>query len=131
MKLLNNKEKIISFLGAIESNVKLDNIAGYYNINILLEDVVAKLLNIIFDYELINANRIEKNYPAIDLIDEDKRMAVQVTSDNGYDKINDTFDLTPRGIINYLDLQRPIYKKTTNYGHFGKDELPWERIISF
>ena len=47
------------------------------------------------------------------------------------EKINDTFDLTPRGIINYLDLQRPIYKKTTNYGHFGKDELPWERIISF
>ena len=47
------------------------------------------------------------------------------------EKINDTFDLTPRGIINYLDLQRPIYKKTTNYGHFGKDELPWEKIISF
>ena len=31
-----------------------------------------------------------------------------------------TFDLTPRAIINYLDLQRPIYRQTTNYGHFGK-----------
>ena len=39
------------------------------------------------------------------------------------------FDLTPRGIINYLDLQRPIYKLTTNYGHFGKENLPWEKII--
>lgn len=39
------------------------------------------------------------------------------------------FDLTPRGIINYLDLQKPIYKLTTNYGHFGKENLPWEKII--
>lgn len=39
------------------------------------------------------------------------------------------FDLTPRGIINYLDLQRPIYKLTTNYGHFGKENLPWEKIV--
>ena len=39
------------------------------------------------------------------------------------------FDLTPRGIINYLDLQRPIYKLTTNYGHFGKDNLPWEKVV--
>ena len=44
-------------------------------------------------------------------------------------KIQKTFDLTPRGIINYLDLQRPIYKLTTNYGHFGKENLPWEKII--
>ena len=44
-------------------------------------------------------------------------------------KVNNTFDLTPRGIINYLDLQSPIYKKTTNYGHFGKKDLAWERII--
>ena len=39
------------------------------------------------------------------------------------------FDLTPRGIINYLELQRPIYKLTTNYGHFGKENLPWEKIV--
>ena len=47
------------------------------------------------------------------------------------EKINKTFDLTPRGIINYLDLQRPIYRETTNYGHFGKKDLPWEKIIKF
>ena len=44
-------------------------------------------------------------------------------------KIKSKFDLTPRGIINYLDLQRPIYRETTNYGHFGKENLPWEKII--
>ena len=44
-------------------------------------------------------------------------------------KIEDKFDLTPRGIINYLELQKPIYRKTTNYGHFGKKDLAWEKIV--
>ncbi len=46
-------------------------------------------------------------------------------------KINNKFDLTPRGIIEYLDLQKPIYKSTTNYGHFGKENLSWEKMIEF
>ncbi len=39
------------------------------------------------------------------------------------------FDMTPRGIINSLDLTRPIYKKTAAYGHFGRTEpdFTWER----
>ena len=44
--------------------------------------------------------------------------------------INKKFDLTPRGIINYLELQKPIYRLTTNYGHFGKENLAWEKVIS-
>ena len=44
--------------------------------------------------------------------------------------IENRFDLTPKGIIEYLDLQKPIYSKTTNYGHMGKEDLPWERIIN-
>ena len=47
------------------------------------------------------------------------------------EKIKGTFDLTPKGIIEYLKLKEPIYTKTTNYGHFGKKELPWEKIIKF
>ena len=39
------------------------------------------------------------------------------------------FDLTPEGIINYLNLREPIYTKTTNYGHFGKEGLSYENII--
>lgn len=45
------------------------------------------------------------------------------------EKIKTKFDLTPKGIIEYLGLKEPIFTKTTNYGHFGKDELPWEKII--
>ena len=43
--------------------------------------------------------------------------------------IKNQFDLTPQGMIEYLDLKKPIYSQTTNYGHFGKDNLPWEKII--
>ena len=46
-------------------------------------------------------------------------------------KINASFDLTPRGIIEFLGLRKPIYKSTTNYGHFGKENLSWEKIIKF
>lgn len=38
------------------------------------------------------------------------------------------FDLTPQGIIETHDLLRPIYRQTATYGHYGRDELPWERL---
>jgi S-adenosylmethionine synthetase len=42
--------------------------------------------------------------------------------------VREVFDLTPRGIIGYLDLLRPIYKKTAAFGHFGRDDpdFTWE-----
>ncbi len=42
--------------------------------------------------------------------------------------IKRTFDCTPAGIINRFDLKRPIYRKTAAYGHFGRDEFPWEKL---
>ena len=43
--------------------------------------------------------------------------------------IQKNFDLTPDGIIKYLNLRQPIYKETSNYGHFGKIGVSWEKII--
>lgn len=43
------------------------------------------------------------------------------------DKLIDT---SVKGIIDTLDLRRPIYSQTAAYGHFGKDGLPWEKIAS-
>lgn len=43
--------------------------------------------------------------------------------------VRDQFELTPAGIIESLDLLRPIYRQTAAYGHFGKDDLPWERLV--
>ena len=44
--------------------------------------------------------------------------------------IRENFDLRPAGIIQMLDLRRPIYKKTAAYGHFGRTDvdLPWEHL---
>ncbi|UGQ17173.1 methionine adenosyltransferase [Borrelia sp. RT1S] len=42
--------------------------------------------------------------------------------------IINNFDLTPDGIIKKLRLREPIYSKTSTYGHFGKNELEWERL---
>ena len=39
-----------------------------------------------------------------------------------------TFDCTPKGIITRFDLKRPIYKPTAAYGHFGREEFPWEKL---
>ena len=44
--------------------------------------------------------------------------------------VRENFDLRPAGIIKMLDLRRPIYKQTSSYGHFGRNDLnlPWEKL---
>ena len=42
--------------------------------------------------------------------------------------IQEVFSFKPADIVSQLDLLRPIYRQTTNYGHFAKDGLPWEDI---
>jgi S-adenosylmethionine synthetase len=42
--------------------------------------------------------------------------------------VMDSFDFRPRAIIERLNLLRPIYRMTTNYGHFGRTGLPWETV---
>ncbi len=44
------------------------------------------------------------------------------------DLIHNNFDLTPQGIIEHHQLLRPIYRQTATYGHYGRDNLPWERL---
>jgi len=41
--------------------------------------------------------------------------------------VQKVFDLSPAGIIKTLDLRRPIYQATAAYGHFGREEFPWEK----
>ena len=42
--------------------------------------------------------------------------------------VMNAFDFRPRAIIDKLNLLRPIYRQTTNYGHFGRTGLPWEAV---
>ena len=53
----------------------------------------------------------------------------KLTEDEIVALVRDNFDLRPRGLIEMLDLRRPIYQKTASYGHFGREEkeFTWEK----
>lgn len=63
---------------------------GEFGINKLAENIIGGLLGIIFGCEFKNMNVSSQNYPTIDLADEDKRIAVQITSENASRKILET-----------------------------------------
>ncbi|CAN5722297.1 methionine adenosyltransferase [soil metagenome] len=51
----------------------------------------------------------------------------KVDEDKLAEAVRKNFELTPKGIIETLDLRRPIYKKTAAFGHFGRDGFSWEK----
>jgi S-adenosylmethionine synthetase len=52
-----------------------------------------------------------------------------VISDNEISEmIKKEVDLTPKGIIKRLDLLKPVYQKTSSYGHFGRKDFAWEKL---
>ena len=60
----------------------------------------------------------------------DTRGTGTISEEELAEKVSKVFDLSPGGIIDGLELRRPIYKQTAAYGHFGRDDLdlPWERL---
>ena len=52
----------------------------------------------------------------------------KVSIENIYEYVNNNFDFSPSNIIKELDLLKPIYRQTANYGHFGRNEFSWEKI---
>lgn len=52
----------------------------------------------------------------------------KISEDKILEIINKVFNFEPRNIIKELDLEKPIYHLTTCFGHFGKKELPWEKL---
>lgn len=93
------------------------------------------------------ARHIAKNIVAAELADEcsvqlayaigipepvsiniDTQGTGNVTNSELAKAVEQTFDLTPDGIIERFDLRRPIYKQTAAYGHFGRNEFPWEKL---
>ncbi|MCQ1057554.1 methionine adenosyltransferase [Photobacterium sp. DNB23_23_1] len=51
----------------------------------------------------------------------------KVSHDIIVEAVRQHFDLRPYGLIEMLDLLKPMYKKTAAYGHFGREEFPWEK----
>lgn len=89
-----NREKYLTLvsdmLSTLVYKIENRNSINLLDINIVAEDFLKDFLNLVYGYELINVNLLEKNAPAIDLVDIDRRIAIQVTSDNSSKKIDET-----------------------------------------
>ena len=81
-------EKLSSYLALLEQKVRLDNAMGEHSVNIHAENLLIKLLNGVFDCQLQNANYVrEANYPALDLIDPERKIAFQITATSKIEKV--------------------------------------------
>lgn len=85
-------KSITDALGILSYQVENRNTINLYDINILSENFYKDLLNLVYGYELVNLNTIDKNASAIDLGDKSKKISIQVTSDNSSTKIKKTID---------------------------------------
>lgn len=86
-----NIKKVSYWLSVLAYYTKINNLQNLTDINTLSEDFFCKLLNAIFNIQLVNLNpTIKKNYPAVDLGDKSKKLCFQVTADDTSTKIKDT-----------------------------------------
>ncbi|MBF7047300.1 SMEK domain-containing protein [Campylobacter volucris] len=84
--------KIIQWFSELSSRIKLNNKLNLTDINIYCENDLLQILNIIYGWELCNANERYANAKAIDLIDDKNCIAIQITSDTSTKKIKDTIN---------------------------------------
>lgn len=61
-------------------------------------------------------------------VDIDTEGTAKIQEEKIIDLIKKHFPLTPKGIIDYLDLRKPIYRETARHGHFGRNIFSWEKV---
>lgn len=110
-------KNIADSLALLSQQVTVRNAINLYDINIVAETFYADLLNLIEDFELKNANTIEKNAPGIDLIDEKNKISIQVTSDNTSEKIKHSIEefISNRSYEKYDRMVMLILTRKKNY----------------
>lgn len=140
-----NLDYIIDILSIWERKIHINNKLGLYNLSTLSENIIRDLFNIIFEkenYNLENANLFIPNVDSIDLKDDTNKIAIQVTTNNSYEKVKHTVDLfvDKNHYLNYDKLLIVIIDKKIgnwkNYQHNGyefniKNVLYLEDIIKF
>ncbi len=117
-------EYIKNQLTYIKSKVELDNQLGLYDINKLGENIFMHILNDVYGWNLTNANLIEENFPAIDLIDDANKIVIQVTSTTSTDKLRTTIEKF-RKLEKYVDYQLKIFyiKDKPNFQRTSLEEF--------
>jgi hypothetical protein len=126
-------EYVTTCLVHLYAYTKLQNASSLTDINTYLEDFFCDLFNLLYDYNLKNLNIEVMNYPAVDLGDKQKRIAIQVTSQSGRDKILNTIEkFEKHQLYNeydalklfLIDLKVPSYRKSfeTTFFKFTKND---------
>lgn len=90
MNIRGVNDHISSSLAVVMSKVAIGNNVNDYGINIQLETVYLDILNVMYDFNLVNANLIKRNFPGVDGIDTENKVFVQVSSTCTNDKIENT-----------------------------------------
>lgn len=91
IEYVNSLNIIKQYLVDLERLVHIENANGEYSINKMSENLLIGFFNILFDASFENANyTLARNYPGIDIADFNKKIAIQITSENDSEKILDT-----------------------------------------
>ena len=98
MKREKQLQEIYRQLASICAEVKLENAVGVYAINIYFENLIRDLLNSIFACQFENGNYRRRNQKGYDLIENQQRILVQVSSENAPEKIQDSLYKLNSGI---------------------------------
>lgn len=114
-------EYIRNQLTFIKSKIELDNELGLLDINKLGENIFMHTLNDVYDWNLTNANLLQENFPAIDLIDNTNKLVIQVTSTTTTDKLRSTIEKF-KALSQYSGYQLKIFY-IRNKPNFQKDSL--------
>ena len=104
LKFENIKKRFIE----LKSQVEVDNSLGLFDINKIVEDVYMHILNVVYGWDLKNANLIIENFPAVDLIDIHNKIVIQVTSTTDSTKLKNTTEKF-KGLIEYSTYDLKIF----------------------
>lgn len=110
---------IRKWLSFLCSEVELSNSLNLQDINVVAENFYRDFLNLLYDYNLKNANHEKQNASVIDLFDDEKRFVIQVTSDNSSSKVHGTINGFNEGSL-YKSYDRLIMLIITTKRDFPK-----------
>lgn len=101
-------KKVIMYFTWLESYISVNNSFCFTDINISLETLMLKILNVVFNNKYENCNFIKNNYPYIDLIDKKNKIGIQITSETNAKKIKKTYR-------NILNIKTKIFVLSSSY----------------
>lgn len=147
-KLLKQKrelEEIIFSMTHWISQIRLNNYLDYFDINKMSENLSLKLLNELYDLNLVNVNYDKRNTPSVDLIDDKNSIAFQITSRTDAKKIKESLEKFVENklnlrfsngvrfvILNFDTVKKGRYKYSDIYPYFDfeKHVITDKKIIS-